>query len=102
MSLDLDRAAVFDHREGQFEFAFRIDAGRQAVEFEAEMAAARGRALRRLRDGQGPLRTRAFDKQFDRLGRVRFEIDRDQRLGRFVDEARAYAGLGDADWFEYM
>src|SRR3972149_5843386 len=55
MSLDLDGAPALDHREGQFEAALRVDAGRQAVEFETEMAAAGRRALPWGRGGQGPL-----------------------------------------------
>ena len=70
MCLDLDGALAVDHREGQLEMALRIDARRQAVEFEAEMAVSGRRALRRLGDGQGPFRRRAFDEDLDRVRRT--------------------------------
>ena len=94
MAFHFERAIAFDDGEGQVKMALGIDAGRQAVELEAELPVAGGRALRRHRDGQRPFRRRAFDEDLDlRVGR-RLEVDRDQRLRGIVDATNGEPDIG--------
>src|SRR6185437_13264252 len=73
---------AFDHGEGQVERALvRVDARRQPIELEAEMTVAGRCALRRLRNGQGPVRGRAFNEYRDRRVGRRRQVDHHQRLG---------------------